>query len=64
MSEFSKTDHLIHLMSFLLWYEREDPGVMWGGVTIDKAIAGVKSLLNMSDDMFDELKRITLGDEL
>lgn len=31
-------DHLANLVFFLVWAERSDPNMMWGGIKISEAV--------------------------
>ena len=37
--------HLANLVFFLLWAERSDPNMMWGGVKVSDAIDSLSAII-------------------
>lgn len=57
-----KTDDLLNLLNFLFWYEQEDPRALWGGVRMGDAMESCRKLLGFTEDHFEILERICLGE--
>lgn len=55
-------DDLINLLSFLFWYEQEDPGAIWGGIKIGDAIESCRKLLGFDEEAFEKIEMISLGE--
>jgi hypothetical protein len=38
-------EHIANLVFFLLWAERSDPNMMWGGVKVSDAIDSLSAII-------------------
>jgi len=54
--------HLLNLLNFLFWMEREHPSAMWGGVRILDALESCRQLLGFDEEAFEKIERIVLGE--
>lgn len=46
-----KVENLHKLVFFLLWAEKHDPAMMWGGHTISEAIEALADIIGVSADV-------------